>query len=213
MAETYEIAATARDRVGKGAARALRRESKIPAVIYGDKKPPVPIAVDYKDMMMKLHGGGFLTTVVTVNVDGEKTRVIPRDYQVDPVRDFLVHVDFLRISKGAKLTLEIPVHFLNEETCVGLKRGGVLNVVRHAIELSCPADAIPETIDIDLTGLDIGDSLHISAVNLPEGTEPTITDRDFTIITIAAPAVLGETVDEDEEEGAPAAGGGEESED
>ena len=201
MADAYEIAATARDRVGKGAARALRRERKIPAVIYGDKKPPVPIAIDYKEMMLRLHAGGFLTTVATVNVDGKKTKVIPRDYQLDPVRSFLVHIDFLRIAKGATLTLEIPVNFLNEEDCEGLKRGGVLNVVRHAIELVCPADDIPENIEVDLAGLDIGDSIHISAVSLPEGIEPTITDRDFTIATIAAPASLKESTDEDGEEG------------
>lgn len=199
MAEAYEIAATVRDRVGKGAARALRRERKIPAVIYGDKKPPVPIAIDYKEMSQRLHAGGFLTTVATVNVDGEKTRVIPRDYQLDPVRDFLMHVDFLRIAKGAKLTLEIPVNFLNEEECDGLRRGGVLNVVRHVIEIECPADAIPDGIEVDLTGLDIGDSVHISAVKLPEGSHPTITDRDFTIATIAAPALLVEPTDEEEE--------------
>ncbi len=199
MADAYEIAATVRDRVGKGAARALRRERKIPAVIYGDKKPPVPIAIDFKEMSQQLHSGGFLTTVATVNVDGEKTKVIPRDYQLDPVRDFLVHIDFLRITKGAVLTLEIPVSFLNEEECEGLKRGGVLNIVRHVIEMECPADNIPERIEVDLTGLDIGDSIHISAIEVPEGSQPTITDRDFTIATIASPALLVEPTDEEED--------------
>ncbi|MCW2305735.1 50S ribosomal protein L25/general stress protein Ctc [Rhodobium gokarnense] len=197
MSESYEIAATVRERVGKGAARALRRENKIPAVIYGDKKSPEPIAVDLKDMTMRLHGGGFMTTVATVNVDGKKSRVIPRDYQLHPVRDELLHIDFLRITKGAKLTVEVPVTFINEESSKGLKRGGVLNVVRYTVELDCPVDAIPDHLELDLAGLDLGDSIHISAVTLPEGVVPTITDRDFTIATIAAPAGLQE---EDEEE-------------
>ena len=207
MAETYSIAATKRDRVGKGAARALRRESKTPAVIYGDKKPPLPIAVDTKDMFMKLHAGGFLTTVVNIEVEGEKIAALPRDYQLDPVKDTLVHVDFLRVSKGAKIAVEVPVHFLNEETSPGIKRGGVLNIVRHSVELECPYDAIPDAITIDLAGLDIGDSVHISAVTLPKGVSTTITDRDFTIATIAASAGMKETSEEDETE---ATEGGEE---
>lgn len=207
MAETYSIAATKRDRVGKGAARALRRESKTPAVIYGDKKPPLPIAVDTKDMFLKLHAGGFLTTVVTIEVEGEKIAALPRDYQLDPVKDTLVHVDFLRVSKGAMIAVEVPVHFLNEETSPGIKRGGVLNIVRHAVELECPYDAIPDAITIDLAGLDIGDSVHISAVTLPKGVSTTITDRDFTIATIAASAGMKETSEEDETE---ATEGGEE---
>ena len=207
MAETYSIAATKRDRVGKGAARALRRESKTPAVIYGDKKPPLPIAVDTKDMFMKLHAGGFLTTVVNIEVEGEKIAALPRDYQLDPVKDTLVHVDFLRVSKGAKIAVEVPVHFLNEETSPGIKRGGVLNIVRHAVELECPYDAIPDAITIDLAGLDIGDSVHISAVTLPNGVNPTITDRDFTIATIAASAGMKESTEDEETE---ATEGGEE---
>ena len=207
MAETYSIAATKRDRVGKGAARALRRESKTPAVIYGDKKPPLPIAVDTKDMFMKLHAGGFLTTVVNIEVEGEKIAALPRDYQLDPVKDTLVHVDFLRVSKGAKIAVEVPVHFLNEETSPGIKRGGVLNIVRHAVELECPYDAIPDAMVIDLAGLDIGDSVHISAVTLPNGVNPTITDRDFTIATIAASAGMKESTEDEETE---ATEGGEE---
>ena len=207
MAETYSIAATKRDRVGKGAARALRRESKTPAVIYGDKKPPLPIAVDTKDMFMKLHAGGFLTTVVNIEVEGEKIAALPRDYQLDPVKDTLVHVDFLRVSKGAMIAVEVPVHFLNEETSPGIKRGGVLNIVRHAVELECPYDAIPDAITIDLAGLDIGDSVHISAVTLPNGVNPTITDRDFTIATIAASAGMKESTEDEETE---ATEGGEE---
>ena len=185
MSEIYELRAEVRERVGKGAARAVRRQDRIPAVIYGDKKPPIPISLPQREMTQRLHAGGFLTHIATIDVDGEKIRVIPRDYQLDPVRDHLVHVDFLRVGEGARLTLEIPVHFLNEHASPGIKRGGALNIVRHTIELRVPVDAIPEAIEVDLTGLDIGDSLHISAVTLPEGVTPTITDRDFTIATIA----------------------------
>ena len=190
MRESYELAATRRERAGKGAARALRREAKLPAVIYGDKKDPIAIAVSYKDIDMLIHGGGFMTTVGTINVDGDKHQVIARDYQLDPVRDFPMHVDFLRVAKGATLTVNVPVHFINEDTCPGIKRGGVLNVVRHEVELVVPAMSIPEALTLDLAEADLGDSLHISAVTLPEGAEPTITDRDFTIATIAAPAGL-----------------------
>ncbi len=185
MSETYELKAEMRDGVGKGAARAVRRQGKIPAVIYGDKKPPISIALPSKETTLRLHAGGFLTHVATLDVDGEKIRVIPKDYQLDPVRDFVTHVDFLRVSAGTRLTLDVPVHFVNHAASPGLKRGGALNVVRHAIELYVPADAIPEAIEVDLSGLDIGDGVHISAVTLPEGVTPTITDRDFTIATIA----------------------------
>jgi len=184
MSETNELTAEVRDRVGKGAARAVRREDKVPAVIYGDKKPPIPISLPQRELTQRLHAGGFLTHITTIDVNGEKIRVIPRDYQLDPVRDFLVHVDFLRVAEGARLSLDIPVHFVNEHASPGLKRGGALNIVRHTIELYVPADAIPEFIEVDLTGLDIGDSLHISAVTLPPAVTPTI-DRDFTIATIA----------------------------
>lgn len=185
MAQLSVLKAEARERVGKGATRAVRRQDKVPAVIYGDKKPPIPISLPQREMTQRLHAGGFLTHIATIDVDGEKIRVIPRDYQLDPVRDHLVHVDFLRVGEGARLTLEIPVHFMNEHASPGIKRGGALNIVRHTIELRVPVDAIPEAIEVDLTGLDIGDSLHISAVTLPEGVTPTITDRDFTIATIA----------------------------
>ncbi len=201
MAQSYELVATVRDRVGKGAARALRREKKIPAVIYGAGKAALPIALPQKEVSLKLLGGGFLTTVATIDVGGEKYRVLPRDYQVDPVRDTLIHVDFLRIVAGDTIAVEVPVHFLNEAASPGLKRGGALNIVRHEVELECPADAIPANIEVDLTGLDIGDSVHISAVKLPEGVTPTIRDRDFTIATIAAPAGLKEE-DEAAAEGA-----------
>jgi large subunit ribosomal protein L25 len=186
----YELKAEARAQVGKGSARELRRNGLIPAVIYGDKQDPVSIALSRKDVTKKIHDGGFLTTLVTIEVDGKKYNVLPKDYQLDPVRDFLMHVDFLRVSKNTQVTVEVPVHFENEEKSPGLKRGGVLNVVRHAVECHCPANAIPEALVVDLTGLEIGDGIHISHVTLPEGVHPTITDRDFTIATIAAPAGL-----------------------
>jgi len=190
MAESYQLAATVRERVGKGAARALRREGLIPAVIYGNKQPPLSIALPSKEVTLKLHAGGFLNTVATIDVGGEAIRVIPRDYQLDPVRDFLVHVDFLRVGANTTIAVEVPVHFTNEALSPGLKRGGALNIVRHAVELECPADAIPSHLEVNLEGLEIGDSVHISAVTLPAGVSPTIRDRDFTIATIAAPAGL-----------------------
>jgi large subunit ribosomal protein L25 len=183
------LKATVRDRVGKGAARALRREDKIPAVIYGEKKPPVSIALDQNQMSLLLNGGGFMTTVFEIDVDGKMERAIPRDFQVEPVRDFLTHIDFLRVGEHSEVAVEIPVHFVNQEASPGIKRGGVLNVVRHQVELYVPADRIPEFVEADLTGLDINDSLHISAVKLPEGVRPVIGERDFTVATIAPPTV------------------------
>jgi large subunit ribosomal protein L25 len=187
MAQTYELKASARNRVGKGSARALRREGNIPAVIYGDKQPPLSIALDANEVSKKLHAGGFLTHVATIDVDGDKIQVLPRDYQLDPVKDFLVHVDFLRVSASSKITVEVPVHFLNQDVCPGLKRGGVLNVVRHEVELEVSVTDIPEYIEVDLKNANIGDSIHISAVSLPAGAVPTI-NRDFTIATIAGSA-------------------------
>lgn len=198
--ESYELKAEARERVGKGSARQVRRNGRVPAVIYGDKKPPKSITLPYKEVYKKIQEGGFLTTLATIDVDGEKYRVLPKDFQMEPVRDFLIHVDFLRIGRNTVVTVNIPVHFANEEESPGLERGGVLNIVRHEIEFTCPATSIPDFIEIDLTGLDIGDSVHISTVKLPEGVEPTITDRDFTIATVAAPAVLKSEDEEDAEE-------------
>ena len=157
MSETYELKAEAREQVGKGSARAVRRNGKVPAVIYGDKQPPLAIVLSYKDLYYKIHGGGFMTTVATIDVDGKKFKVLPKDYQLDPVRDFPMHVDFLRIGKDTEVNVEVPVHFINEEKSPGIKRGGVLNIVRHEIEFHCPANSIPEFINIDLTGRDIGE--------------------------------------------------------
>ncbi len=199
MAETVVLEATARKGGGKGAARAVRREGRIPAVIYGDKKDPQLISLDYRDTWKHVQHGRFLSTLVEVEVAGDKVRAIPRDVQFDPVSDFLIHVDFLRLGKGARIAVNVPCEFINDEESPGIKRGGVLNVVRHEIEVFCPAESIPEEFVIDLTGLDIGDGVHISALTMPEGVEPTISDRDFTICTIAAPAVLAAEEEEAEE--------------
>jgi large subunit ribosomal protein L25 len=201
--ESYELKAEARERVGKGSARAIRRNGKVPAVIYGDKQPPLSIALSYKDVYYKIHGGGFLTTVATIDVDGQKISVLPKEYQLDPVKDFPMHVDFLRVGKNTIVTVEVPVHFLNEEKSPGLKRGGVLNVVRHDVEFYCPANAIPDRITVDLSGLEIGDSVHISSVALPEGVSPVISDRDFTIATVAGSSAMKSEAVEEETEAAP----------
>lgn len=193
---TYELKAELRERVGKGSSRELRRNGLIPAVIYGDKQEPISIALPNKEVTLRIHAGGFMTTVATIDVDGKKISVLPKDYQLDPVRDFTMHVDFLRVGKNTEVNVEVPVHFVNEGKSPGLKVGGVLNIVRHEVELHCPADAIPEFITVDLSGLKIGDGVHISHVKLPAGVRPVITDRDFTIATIAAPAG-GTSGDED----------------
>jgi len=199
MSEENVLEGQLRERVGKGAARELRRNSMVPAVIYGDKKDPVSIALPYKELSMKIHSGGFMTTILSIKVGSEEHRVLPKDYQLHPVRDFIEHVDLLRVSKNTVVTVEIPVQFENDEISVGLKRGGVLNIVRHTVEVNCPADSIPESFSVDLESFDVGDSINISTVTLPEGVVPTITDRDFTIATIAAPAALKSEEDEDAE--------------
>ena len=196
--ETYELKAEARERVGKGSSRELRRNGLIPAVIYGDKQAPISITLNTNEVTKRIHAGGFMTTVATIDLGGKKYQVLPKDYQLDPVRDFTMHVDFLRVSGNTQVTVEIPVHFINEEKSQGLKAGGVLNIVRHDVEVHCPADAIPEFFNIDLSGKKIGDSIHISEVTLPKGVTTVISYRDFTIATIVAPAA---GVSEEEEAG------------
>ena len=194
MAEAINIAAETRDRAGKGVARAARREGKVPAVIYGDKQDPVTISVDGKELTRHINNPGFFTHVFAIDVAGKTHQVLARDLQLHPVNDRPMHVDFLRFNENTKIVLEIPVNFINEEECPGLKRGGVLNIVRREIELRCSPLNIPQEIEIDLTGLDIGDSIHILMLNLPGGAEP-ITDRDFTVATVAAPTVMVEEED------------------
>ncbi len=192
MAETKKLAATVRGGSGKGAARSVRREGRVPAVIYGGGAAPETISLDYKEINQLIYAGHFLTTIFEIEVGGRKERCLPRDYQLDVVRDTPVHVDFMRLRPGSTVRVAVPVHFINQDTCPGIKRGGTLNVVRHAVEMRVPADAIPEFITADLAGFDINDSLHISAIKLPEGCKPTITDRDFTVATIAPPTTMRE---------------------
>jgi large subunit ribosomal protein L25 len=184
------LKAQAREGVGKGAARELRRQGRVPAVIYGDKKPPVTVSVAYNEAHKAIYAGGFKSHILDLDVDGTIHKVIPRDYQLDVVMDQPIHIDFLRVSANSTLTVEVHVNFINEEQSPGLKRGGTLNVVRHTVEVVAPANAIPEEITVDLSGTEIGDSIHISAVTLPKRVTPTITDRDFTIATIVAPSGL-----------------------
>jgi len=210
MAEAIELKAWARQSAGKGGARQVRRDGRIPGIVYGDKQEPQNIALDTKAISKQLQTGHFQSTIFTLDVDGTKTRVIPRGVQLDPVRDFPIHVDFMRLSKDALVSVDVPVHFLNELISPGLKRGGVLNVVRHDIPVRCPADKIPNAFEIDLKGLEIGDSIHISSIKMPEGVTPSITDRDFTVATIVgrtAEEAAGEAGEEGEEaaEGAAAA--------
>jgi large subunit ribosomal protein L25 len=200
MAAT-ELKAQTRTGVGKGAARALRRQGLIPAVIYGDKKAPLPVTIAYNEAMKRIYAGGFLSHVITLDVDGEKHKVIPRDYQLDPVKDFALHVDFLRIGAGSRLNVQVRVEFINEEASPGIKRGGVLNIVHHTLDLNCPADAIPDHVTVDLTGLDVGDSIHIGSVTLPPNVKPHSHEADLTVATIVAPSGLRS----EEAEAAPAA--------
>jgi len=214
MVTYVSLAAEPRDRAGKGAARATRRAGRIPAVIYGNKQDSILISLSPIDMARELRGPGFFARVYEIEVGGDKHRVLARDLQMDPVTDRPIHVDFMRFSRKTRLVVEVQVVFENEELSPGLKRGGVLNVVRHAIEFRCSPENIPESIPVDLEGLDIGDSVHISAVTLPDDVELTIADRDFTIATIAAPTVHEEPEEEEEGEegleGEEGAEGGEE---
>ncbi|WP_296676264.1 50S ribosomal protein L25/general stress protein Ctc [Novosphingobium sp.] len=190
MSDTLNLPAETRDRAGKGASRALRREGRVPAVVYGGKEEPLSVHVEEKLLLKQLGTGHFMNSIVEVEVDGKKLRTLPKDVAFHPVTDRPLHVDFLRLSKDAKVHVNVPVAFANEEASPGLKRGGVLNIVRHELELVCESDKIPDDIQIDVTGLDIGDSIHISYVKLPKGSESAITDRDFTIATIVAPSGL-----------------------
>ena len=189
MSDVLTLAAEARDRAGKGASRAMRREGRVPAVIYGNKESAVSIHVEEKLLVRMLNTGHFMNSVVEIELDGKKHRTLPRDVQFHPVTDRPIHVDFLRVAANALITVNVPVRFENEAASPGLKRGGVLNVVRHEVEVKVPANAIPDDIVVDVTGFDVGDSIHISSVKLPKNVTPVI-DRDFTIATIAAPSGL-----------------------
>ncbi len=190
MSDALTLPAETRDRAGKGASRALRREGRVPAVIYGGKEEPTMIHVEAKELVRQLDTGHFMNSIVEIEVGGKKLRTIPKDVALHPVTDRPTHADFFRLSKGGKIEVSVPVVFLNEEASPGLKKGGVLNVVRHELELVCENDKIPSEIEIDVTGKEVGDSIHISEVTLPQGSESAITDRDFTIATLVAPSAL-----------------------
>ena len=201
MSDQLTLSAEARERAGKGASRALRREGRVPAVVYGGKEEPLAVHVEEKALVKALGTGHFMNSIVMVEVGGKKVRTLPKDVAFNPVTDRPEHVDFFRLAKDATVTVAVPVRFENEEKAPGLKKGGVLNVVRHELELVCDAAKIPDEIVIDVTGLEVGDSIHISAITLPDGSSSAITDRDFTIATIVAPSALkseeGDTTKDD----------------
>ncbi len=190
MSDALELSAELRERAGKGASRELRRNGRVPAVIYGGKEEPTTIHLEAKELVKRLGTGHFMNSIVMIDIGGKTHRTLPKDVAFDPVSDRPIHVDFLRLGKDATITVSVPVVFVNEEASPGLKRGGVLNVVRHELELVCDADRIPGEIEIDVTGREVGNSIHISSVALPAGSVSAITDRDFTIATIVAPSAL-----------------------
>ncbi len=204
MPETVNLVAEPRERVGKGAARAVRRLGRIPAVIYGDRKDPVSISLSAYDMLKPLEDPGFMTRICKITVGGETLDTVARDVQLHPVTDRPLHIDFLRVGKDTRIAVAVPIHFINDEVSPGLKRGGVLNIVRHEVEVYAKATEIPEFIEVDLTRFDINDTVHWSDAAVPAGVEPVIADRDFTIATLTAPSALkaaeagGEGSEEDE---------------
>ena len=192
MATTVkELKATARPKSGKGAARAERRAGRVPGVIYGNNQPPVTISVDDRDLRQRILAGRFLTTVYDIDLEGKKHRVIPRDFHLDPVRDFPLHVDFMRLGEGATIRVSIPLHILNAETAPGVKRGGTVNIVTHAIDLECSADSIPQFLEADVGALEISHSLHLSDIKLPAGVKP-LSREDVTLVTIVPPSGYAE---------------------
>ena len=197
MADTTIINGNLRNSTGKGSARAARRAGRIPAIIFGDKKETISIDIEEREYKKIMNQSGIFSRLLDLSVDGKSNLVLTRDIQFHPVSENPLHVDFLRIGKGSNINVSVPVSFINEELSPGLKTGGVLNTVRFELELICPADNIPEKIEINLEGLVVGDSIKISSVQLPDGVSSTITDRDFTIATIAAPTVMSEVSTEE----------------
>jgi large subunit ribosomal protein L25 len=188
MSATKQITAVARDRVGKGAARDQRRNGRTPAVIYGGGMPPKAIALDYNETKRLIYAGHFLTTIFEISVDGEVIRAIPRDYQLDPVRDFPVHVDFLRLAEGQTIKVEVPVHLVGQESSPGVKLGGTLQIVEHSLELMAPADSIPEAIEVSVATLEIGETIHLADIQLPAGVT-AVSRENLTVVTLVAPLV------------------------
>src|ERR1700753_402017 len=191
MATVRELKATARPSVGKGAARAERRAGRVPGVIYGDNQPPLPISVEDRELRQRILAGRFLTTIFDINLEGKNHRVIPRDFHLDPVRDFPIHVDFLRLGEGATIRVNIPLHVQKAEASPGVKRGGTVNIVTHTIELECSVDNIPQFVEADVSGLEISHSLHLSDIKLPDGVK-SLTREDATLVTIVPPSGYAE---------------------
>lgn len=191
MSTVRELKATVRPKAGKGAARAVRRTGQTPAVIYGANQPPLNISLDQKEVRTRIYAGRFLTTLYDIEIDGKKHRVIPRDYQLDPIKDFPIHVDFMRLSEGQLIRVNIPVHVTGAEQSPGVKRGGAVNIVAHSIPVRCPPDRIPQSIDVDVAGLEINYSKHLSDIQLPEGVK-VIGSEDITLVTIVPPSGYAE---------------------
>ena len=191
MATIRQMKATARQGAGKGAARAERRRGRVPGVVYGDGKPPVNVSVDHAELKQRIYAGRFLTTIYELDVDGAKQRVIPRDFQLDAVRDLPLHVDFLRLGEGAQIRVRIPVHVMNADQAPGVKRGGAVNIVTHTVEVVCSADAIPESIDVDISGLEINYSKHLNEITLPANVR-VVGRLDQTLVTIVPPSGYAE---------------------
>jgi large subunit ribosomal protein L25 len=192
MPETIALSAERRAAAGKGAARATRRAGRVPGIVYGGGREPVAISLDPREFSRALARRSFFATLVDLTLDGTVERALPREVQYHPATDKPLHVDFMRVSSTSRVTVTVPVAFVDHEQSMGLRRGGILNVVRHGIDLVCPVDGLPDHVTVSLGGLDIGDSVHISAVTLPEGCAPTITGRDFTIASIAASSAVRE---------------------
>jgi large subunit ribosomal protein L25 len=191
MATVNELSATARPKAGKGAARAVRREGRVPAVIYGDKKEPIGISLDFKELKQKIYAGHFLTTVCNLDVDGTKHRVIPRDFQLDPVMDNPLHVDFLRLGEGAMVRVRVPIRVTSADQAPGIKRGGTVNIVTHTIAVQVPADDIPQAFEVDISGLEINYSRHLSDITLPPNVK-VLEHGDITLVTIVPPSGYAE---------------------
>lgn len=211
MSKNYALQANARERAGKGVARALRRESKTPAVIYGDHKEPISIAIDTNTVNVEYNKGHMFTTLCDLDVEGQKHTVLARDVQLHPVTDNVLHVDFLRVTPKTKIAVNVPVHFINEEKSPGLHNKGILSVIRYQVELMCSAVNIPEYIEVDLEGKEQGDSVRISDAKMPEGSKPVIDNRDFAIANILEPRKI-EVEEEAPAEGAEGAEGAAEGE-
>ncbi|MBV8120231.1 MAG: 50S ribosomal protein L25/general stress protein Ctc [Alphaproteobacteria bacterium] len=192
MPEIMTLSAELRERAGKGAARATRRAGRVPGIVYGGEREPMPISLEPRELSRALARRGFFATLVDLKIDGSVQRALPREVQYHPATDKPLHIDFMRVAATTRVTVTVPVVFINHEQSIGLRRGGILNIVRHGIDLNCPVDGIPDQLVVSLNGLDIGDSVHISAVVLPEGCRPTITERDFTIASIAASSAVRE---------------------